>query len=410
MNNFNELLKKYADIAINIGVNIQKDQILYINAPIESNEFVRALSKSAYDAGARDVMVNWNDDELALIRFLNAPDKAFKEFPQWKADGLAELAKDNAAFISITGNDPDIFKDVDPEKMATDTKTKLKALQEYRKYTMASKVAWCVIAAPSKAWAKKVIGIDDSEKAIEKLWDKIFKIVRVDREDPVEAWKEHTTNLENRVKYLNKENFKKLHFKSSITDLEVELPKGHIWAGGGEENDKDTYFVANIPTEEVFTMPHRTGVNGVVKNTKPFNYNGNLIDDFTLTFENGKVVDFKAEKGYDVLKKMLETDEGALHLGEVALVPHDSPISNLDTIFYNTLFDENASCHLALGKAYPTCIENGSDMETEELTEKGANDSLIHEDFMIGSADMNIIAEKQNGEKVQIFKDGNWSI
>ncbi|MGO1820472.1 MAG: aminopeptidase [Senegalia sp. (in: firmicutes)] len=410
MKNFDEMLKKYADIAVNIGINIQKDQVLFINSSIDNREFVHALTKSAFEAGAKDVMVNWGDSELAKIRFMNAPDKAFKEFPQWKADGRAELAKNNAAFLSITGEDPDIFKDVDSEKMATNTKTMLNAFKEFRKYTMASKVAWCVVAAPSAAWAKKVIDTDNTEEAIEALWEKIFKMVRVDKEDPVAAWKEHTDNLEKKAKYLNDAQFKKLHYKSSVTDLEIELPKGHIWTAAGEVNDKGTYFVANLPTEEVFTMPHKDGVNGTVKNTKPFNYNGNLIDDFTLTFKDGKVVDFKAGVGEDVLKKMFETDEGAMHLGEVALVPHDSPISNTNMIFFNTLFDENASCHLAFGKAYPTTIKDGSKMSEDELKQKGVNESLIHEDFMVGSADMNIIAEKEDGEKIQIFKDGNWSI
>lgn len=410
MDNFQNLLEKYAELAIKIGVNIQKDQTLVINAPIEAKEYARQLSKEAYKAGAKDVIIFWNDEQSSLIRYKYAPDKAFEEFPQWMADGREELAKNGAAFLSILASNPDLYKDVDPEKIATNNKTRSKALKNFRDYVMASKVAWGVVSVPTEDWAKKVFDGLNSKEAVEKLWEKIFKVVRIDKKDPIKAWKNHLSNLESKVEYLNDMNFKKLHFKSEVTNLEIKLPDGHVWAGGGEENAKGTYFVANLPTEEVFTMPLKTGVNGVVKNTKPFNYSGSLVDDFTLTFKDGKVVDFTAEKGYDTLKKLIETDEGASYLGEVALVPDDSPISNMDTIFFNTLFDENASCHLALGMAYPTCMENGGEMTSEELQEKGANNSLIHEDFMIGSPDMNIFAETHDGKKIQIFKDGNWSI
>lgn len=410
MENFQDLLQKYAELAVKIGVNIQKDQTLVINTPIEAKEYARALSKEAYRAGARNVIINWSDEQSTLIKFLDAPDEAFKEYPKYLADGKADLAEKGAAFISIAASNPDLFKDVDPNRISTYNKTASLALKKYREYMMASRVAWLVVSVPTEDWAKKVFNDLEGEEAVEKLWEKIFKITRIDKNDPVEAWREHLNNLESRVKFLNNKNFKKLHFKSKVTDLEVELPKGHLWAGGGEENTKGTYFVANMPTEEVFTMPLKTGVNGVVKNTKPFNYSGSLVDNFTLTFKDGKVVDFTAEQGYETLEKLIGTDEGASYLGEVALVPDDSPISNMDTIFYNTLFDENASCHLALGMAYPTCIENGGDMNSEELKEKGANDSLIHEDFMIGSPDMNIFGETMDGKQIQIFKDGNWAI
>src|SRR5690606_18725113 len=244
---------------------------------------------------------------------------------------------------------------------------------------------------------------------VEKLWDAIFKALRVYEEDPVEAWKKHLKNIEDKVNFLNEKNFKKLYYKSSNgTELEVELPEGHIWAGGGGKNSKGVYFVANMPTEEVFTLPHKYGVNGVVYSSKPLNYGGNLINNFSLTFKDGKVVDFTAEEGYDVLKDLLDLDEGAKRLGEVALVPHDSPISNSNIIFYNTLFDENASCHFALGKAYPTNLKGGPDMKEEELDKAGVNDSLTHVDFMVGTEDLSIIGETRDGEKVQVFENGNW--
>lgn len=245
--------------------------------------------------------------------------------------------------------------------------------------------------------------------AIKKLWENIFNIVRIDKEDPIKAWEDHLNNLANKVNFLNDQKLTKLYYKSKDTDLTIELPKGHIWCGGGEYNKNKTYFVANMPTEEVFTLPLKTGVNGIVKSTKPLNYSGNLINNFTLKFENGKVIDFSAEEGYETLKKLIETDDGSCYLGEVALVPFHSPISDSNIVFYNTLFDENASCHLALGEAYPTCIENGDNMTKEELEKAGANNSLTHVDFMIGSSDLSIIGENSKGEKIEIFKNGDWA-
>lgn len=410
MNSFNKNIEKYASLAVKVGVNIQKGQTLIINSPIECAEFTRTVAKCAYENGAKNVHVRWNDEDLALIKYLNAPDEAFDEFPKWEADGLDHLAENGAAVISISASNPELLKDVDSKRIAAANKARSIALKNYREYIMNSTISWCVISIPTKAWAKKVFSDISENEAVQKLWDNIFKIVRVDNDNPVKAWDEHLQQLNNRVEFLNNKNFKFLHFKSKVTDLNIELPKDHLWAGGGEYNAKETYFVANMPTEEVFTLPLKTGINGTVKNTKPFNYAGNLIDNFTLTFKNGKVVDFKAEVGHETLKKLLETDEGASYIGEVALVAYDSPISNSNIVFYNTLFDENASCHLAFGMAYPTCIKNGTEMNSDQLQKAGANNSLIHEDFMVGSSDMNIIGETHEGNKVQIFKDGNWSI
>lgn len=410
MKNFETLLNKYAQLAVHVGVNLQKNQILVINSPIECANFVRLVAKYAYEAGAKDVHVEWSDEQLTLMRFLNADDSVFSQFPKWKADAFEQFAENNAAFLSISASNPELLKSVDQQRIANFNKARGIALKKYRQYIMNSIVSWSIVSIPTKDWAKKVFPKLDDEKALEKLWEAIFNVVRINEEDPIKAWNDHINNLTKKVNYLNKMKFKSLHLTSSETDLVVELPKGHVWAGGGELNAKNIYFIANMPTEEVFTMPLKTGVNGTVKNTKPLNYSGNLIDNFKLTFKNGKVVDFEAEKGYETLKKLIETDEGASYLGEIALVPHDSPISNSNITFYNTLFDENASCHLALGMAYPMCIENGSKMSKEELEKAGANYSLIHNDFMIGSKDLDIIAEKENGEKIQIFKNGNWAI
>ena len=411
MSNFNEKLDKYARLCVEVGINIQKNQPLVINAPVEGAEFVRLVAKHAYELGAKQVHVNWNDEVLTRLRYENAPMEVFENFPKWYADGLEEFAEDGAGFLSIYSQDPELLKGIDPKKIAAYNKSSSMALKEFRKYTMNDINAWCVVSIPTKSWAKRVFPELSDEEAMEKLWDAIFKATRMDLDDPVKAWQEHLDNLAKKVEYLNEMKFKKLYYKSSNgTDLEVELPEGHIWAGGGGKNSKGVYFVANMPTEEVFTMPLKTGVNGVVYSTKPLHYGGNLINDFKLTFKDGRVVDFEAKEGYEVLKDLLGLDEGAKYLGEVALVPYDSPISKSNIIFLNTLFDENASCHFALGKAYPTNIEGGEDMTDEELEKAGVNDSLTHVDFMVGSEDLSIVGETHDGKRVQIFENGNWAI
>ena len=410
MDNFNALLDKYANLCVKVGINIQKDQPLVITAPVEGAEFVRLLAKHAYEAGAKEVHVNWNDDELTRMKFEYAPMEVFENFPKWYADGMEDYAEKGAGFISISARDPYLLKGIDSKKIAANNKASSIGLKKFREYTMNDLNSWCVISIATKKWAKRVFPDVSDEEAVEKLWDAIFKALRVYEEDPVEAWKKHLKNIEDKVNFLNEKNFKKLYYKSSNgTDLEVELPEGHIWAGGGGKNSKGVYFVANMPTEEVFTLPHKYGVNGVVYSSKPLNYGGNLINNFSLTFKDGKVVDFTAEEGYDVLKDLLDLDEGAKRLGEVALVPHDSPISNSNIIFYNTLFDENASCHFALGKAYPTNLKGGPDMKEEELDKAGVNDSLTHVDFMVGTEDLSIVGETRDGEKVQVFENGNWA-
>ncbi len=410
MKNFNHMLDEYAKLCVKVGINLQKGQPLVINSPVEGAEFVRLVAKHAYAAGAKQVHVNWNDETLTKLKYENAPMEVFENFPKWYADGLEEFAKDGAGYLSIYSEDPELLKEIDPKKIAANNKAASTALKKFRKYTMNNINSWCVVSIPTKGWAKRVFPDVSEEEAMEKLWDAIFKATRMDLEDPIKAWEDHVKNTEEKVKFLNEKKFKKLYYKSSNgTDLEIELPEGHIWAGGGDYNSKGIFFVANMPTEEVFTMPLRTGVNGVVYSTKPLNYGGNLIDDFKLKFKDGKVVDFEAERGYEVLKDLFALDEGAKHLGEVALVPYDSPISNSNIIFLNTLFDENASCHLAFGKAYPTNIEGGENMTDEELEKAGVNDSLTHVDFMVGSKDLSIIGETKDGEKVQIFENGNWA-
>ncbi|BAL83853.1 putative aminopeptidase [Selenomonas ruminantium subsp. lactilytica TAM6421] len=405
-----DLLKKYAELVVRVGVNIQKDQILVINTPIECAEFAREISKAAFAAGAHDVVMSWGDELSAHIRFENGKRELFTEFPEWRVKFCQGYAEQGAAFVSIAARDPQIFSDIDPEKLKLANQAAGAALLEYRERLMSNKNTWCVVSVPTKGWAAKVFPEDMEEAAVEKLWQAIFQTVRIgEGVDTVEEWQKHTEFLQKAAAFLNEQKFTKLHYKNSMgTDLTIELPEGHIWSGGAEKSELGTVFVANMPTEEVFSLPKRDGVNGTVVASKPLNYNGNLIEGFKLTFKDGKVVDYGAEKGGEILKGLLETDEGASYLGEVALVPFDSPISQSGILFYNTLFDENASCHLALGKAYPTCIEGGENMDSVTLLQHGVNDSLVHEDFMVGTRDLEIIGTTADGREIKIFEQGNF--
>ncbi|WP_202710161.1 aminopeptidase [Sporosalibacterium faouarense] len=408
MTDFQKNLEKYAEIAIKIGVNLQENQSLVIRASINAKDIVRKIVKKAYEAGGKDVLVEWSDDEVSLIRFMNAPKEALKEFPKWKAEGYAEMAKNGTAFLTVSAPNPDLLKDIDPSRVALSRKTSAMAMKDFSFMMRSGKVNWTALVIPTESWAEKVYPDLTTEDGLHKLWDDIFKITRVATPDPISAWKEHINNLQAKLELLNSKKYKKLHFKGPGTDLTMNLPDDQVWIGGGMTTESGIFCVPNVPTEEVFTAPLKSTVNGTVKSTKPLSYNGSLIDNFSFTFENGKIVDFSAEQGYEVLKKMLETDETSPYLGEVALVPHDSPISNTKTVFYNTLFDENASCHLAVGSAYASCIENGGKMSKDELEGNDLNTSLIHVDFMIGSAELNIDGETPDGKIEPIFRKGNW--
>ncbi len=405
-----EMFEQYARLIIKTGINIRKGQTLVITSPIECADFTRLLSEIAYREGARDVVINWKDELFAKIRFLHAPEEVFDEFPEWQKEFYMSYVRQGAAFVSISASDPELLKDVNPGRVVKVQKASSAALKEYRERLMSNKNVWCVVSVPTKSWAKKVFPEAAEDEAVQKLWEAIFKTVRVDTEDPVAAWETHKHNLKRSMEFLNTNKFRFLHYKNSTgTDLKIELPENHIWLGGSEYTPEGVEFIANMPTEEVFTLPKKTGVNGTVVSSKPLNYNGNLIENFSLTFKDGKIVDFSAKNGYEILKKLIETDEGSCYLGEVALVPYDSPISKSNILFFNTLFDENASCHLAIGKAYPVCIKNGENMSTEELEKLGVNDSLVHEDFMIGTEDLQITGITAEGKEIPVFKDGNFA-
>ncbi|WP_297629614.1 aminopeptidase [uncultured Clostridium sp.] len=407
---FNLMLEKYAELIVKKGLNIQKDGLLFINSPIECAEFSRMISEKAFKIGAKDVYINYGDENFSKIKFENASIETLQEVPSFEVEKYLYYQRKGASFLSISASNPELLKDIDSKKVSAASASRSIALKEYYEKVMNNENAWCVVSIPSKAWARKVFSTLSEDEAVDALWETIFKIVRVDLENPVDAWAKHSNSLKENIKFFEKYNFKTLKYKNSLgTDLEIELPKDHIWCGGSDVTSSGVEFIANIPTEEIFTLPLKTGVNGIVYSTKPLNHNGTLINEFSLTFKDGRIVDFTAKEGYDALKELIETDEGSHYLGEVALVPYDSPISNSNILFYNTLFDENASCHLAIGRAYGSCIKGGETMSDEELEANGVNDSLNHVDFMVGSKDLNIVGYTYDGVEVQVFKDGNFA-
>ncbi|CAG9621626.1 Aminopeptidase 2 [Sutcliffiella rhizosphaerae] len=409
MNKLIDMMEKYADLAVKVGVNIQKGQTLIINADIATAPFVRLVTKKAYETGAKLVHIEWTDEEVTRIRYDIALDESFHHFPSWRAEMMEKAFQEGAAMLAITSVNPDLLKGVDANKIANLQKAAGEATKAYRKMVMADKISWSIVAVPSKGWSAKVFPELSEQEQEVKLWEAIFHATRANLDDPVQAWIEHKDKLSEKVAFLNDNKFKALHYKAKGTDLTIELPEKHVWIGPESTNENGVSFIANMPTEEVFTTPLKSGVNGKVTSSKPLNYGGNLIEDFSLTFENGRIVSYEAEEGYETLQKLIETDEGSHYLGEVALVPHDSPISNTNLIFYNTLFDENASHHLAIGNAYSFALEGGKQMSDEELEAAGANASITHVDFMIGSSDMDIDGITQEGKRVPLFRQGNWA-
>ena len=411
MKNFEENLLKYADLVVTKGINVQEGQPVVITCPIERADFARSLAKKSYEKGASEVVINWLDDELTLLKYENAPMEVFESYPQWAVDKSKYYYEKGAALISVHATDPELLKNVDPKKIATANKVASIANKDNMKYTMNDINSWCVVSVPTIGWAKRVFSNLSAEEAVEKLWEAIFYTTRVDKDNPVEEWNKHVGEMDKNANFLNEKKFVSLHYTNSKgTDLKVELPKGHIWLSAGSTNAKGTVFIANIPTEEVFTLPKKDGVNGKLFSTKPLNYGGNIIDEMEFTFKDGKVVEYDAKIGKKYLDDMFAVDENGMYLGEVALVPYDSPISNSNILFINTLFDENASCHFAFGKAYPTCLEGGTEMSDEELKANGVNDALIHEDFMVGSNDLTIIGTTESGEEIKVFENGNWAL
>lgn len=406
------LLEKLAKLAVRVGINIQPQQQLVVNAPVEAYELVRLIAHEAYVAGSGQVTINWSDTQISKDAYTYLSVEQLSEVPDFVVDRMHYFVDNKAGFLSITSPNPKAFVGVDPRKMSEASKAMHIKTAFFSEAVSASKNPWSIIAYPNEEWCKTVFPDDPIEVAYDKLFEAIMTTSRVtETNDTVEEWKNHVEELEKHFKLLNEYNFKSLHFKNNLgTDLHVDLIKDHIWAGGAESTPEGVIFVPNIPTEEVFTMPDKYGVNGKVVSTKPLLYRGVLIKDFWFEFEEGKIVNFGATEGYETLKVLLETDEGATRLGEVALISDDSPISNLNILFCNTLFDENASCHLALGNAYSMNLKNGTTMSEEEYKQTNANTSMVHVDFMFGSPDMEIVGTKQDGEKVQVFRKGSFVI
>ncbi len=407
-----KILRKYADLIAIKGVNIQKGQPVKITAPIEEYKFVEILVESLYKRGASNVVVVWSSDSITRSSFRYKSIKELKNIPDASIALEEYYINNNYARISISSSNPDLLSGLNQNKIQEVSVANSKVFARFSDPYMASQLQWCVVSVPNDAWAKKVFPNLSKNKARQTLWKAILKCVHVDdTNDPIAIWNKHDEMLHKRSAWLNGLKIKSLHYHSSNgTDFTIGLPKGHIWAGGAEYRENTSLeFNPNMPTEEVFTMPHKDSINGKVVATKPLNYHGQLIEDFTITFKDGKVIDCTAKKNLEVLQHLINTDEGSSRLGEVALVPCESPIYQSGILFYNTLFDENASCHLALGQCYSMNIEGGTKMSKEELLANGGNDSLVHVDFMIGSDDLEIIATTEDNKTVQIFKNGTWA-
>ncbi len=405
----NEMLDKYAELVLSIGVNLQKGQGLTLICPVECRKIAHAFTKSAYKLGASIVDVRWGDEEIDKLNYEYADTDTLCNIPKWVVENRNHIVKENYCYVAISAENPLIFSGISPEKLSAVAKARAKALKNYTDAVMSNKIRWCVVSVPTIEWAKQVF--KNSDKPVDELWEAIANTMRLYENDPVIAWKNHIERLEKRAEFLNKNNFEYLHFKNSLgTDLMVGLANSHVWLSAQEKAQDNVNFVANMPTEEVFTAPHRLKVDGVVKSALPLIEKGNIIDNFTLTFKNGKVVKATAEKNEALLNEILDTDAGTRRIGEVALIGKNSPIAKSKLLFYNTLFDENASCHLAIGKAYPSTIKNGVNLNAKELKALGANDSDDHIDFMIGTNDLSVTGIKFNGEMVRIFLDGDWVI
>lgn len=408
-----KMLWQYARLVVGVGINVQKGQPVMVNCPVECAGFGRLLAKAAYDAGAREVFMNWRDDFIAREHWLKADPSVFDSVPAWEVMKRMELAKQGVGMISVSASDPENLKGVDPDRLRRSGIATGRDLKEFSRMVMSNAVPWCVVSVPIPSWAKKVFPGVPEEEAMEKLWDAIFKTVRVTEDgDAVEEWRRHCENIEGKAKTMTEYDFKELHYENSLgTDLYVQMPENHMWLAGGDTARSGVKFVANMPTEEVFSAPLRTGVNGVLYASKPLVLHGNIVDGIRLTFKDGRIEDVHADVGEETLRTEIGLDEGSRYLGEIALVPYDSPISNSGILFFNTLFDENAACHFAFGEAYPACIKGGDDLSEDELKAAGINAvSNTHVDFMVGTADLKITGETRDGRTVKVFENGNFAI
>ena len=407
-----KMLWQYARLVVEVGINVQKGQPIMINCPVESAQFGRMLTTAAFDAGAKDVHINWRDDYCTRQHWLYADDSVFDAVYPWEAMKRNELAKEGVGAISIAASNPENLKGVDPNRLRRYNAAAGRDLKEFSKLQMSNGIPWCVVSVPIVSWAKKVFPDLPDDEAMERLWEEIFKAVRITEDgDAVAEWHAHCERIEGYAKRMTDYDFAELHYKNSLgTDLTVRMPENHMWIAGGDYC-KDIKFVANMPTEEVFSAPLRTGVNGTLVASKPLVLNGNVVEGIRFTFKDGRIVDIHADTNEETLRAEIDLDEGSHYLGEIALVPYDSPISNSGILFFNTLFDENASCHFAFGEAYPSCIKGDETLSEDELKNAGINaESNTHVDFMVGTADLEIVGKTRDGRTVKVFENGNFAI
>jgi aminopeptidase len=405
-----QLLDTYAKLAVRTGLNLQKGQQLVITAPLDAVPLVRRITEHAYRSGASLVTTVYADDETTLARYQHAPAEAFDVAPGWLFNGMAEAFRGGAARLAIAGENPALLAGQDPDKLSRANKARSKAYRPALELITGFAINWCVIAAATPAWAKSVFpGVPEAE-AVERLWRAIFACTKADLPDPIAAWEQHNADLARRTEFLNQRRYRALKYNGPGTDLMLGLAEDHYWKGGGGTALNGVFCNANIPTEEVFTAPHKDMVDGIVCSSKPLSYQGSLIDGIRVRFERGRIVEMTAEKGQDAFRDLIDTDEGAARLGEVALVPHSSPISKSGIIFNNTLFDENAASHIAVGQSYTENIRDGSKRSKEELSALGANTSLVHVDWMIGSGELNVDGIQADGTAEPLMRKGEWAI
>ncbi len=402
-------LDKLAEVAIKVGLQLQPGQDLVLTAPMAALPLVRKIAEHAYKAGAGIVQPIFSDEEITLNRYRYAADASFDKAPGWLFEGMAKAFDGNAARLAISGDNPMMLAGEDPAKVARANRATSMAYKPALEKITGFDINWNIISYPNASWARLVFPDDPEELAVKKLADAIFAASRVDVEDPIGAWKAHNAKLKERWTWLNGQQFAALHYTGPGTDLTIGLADEHRWKGGASEAKNGITCNPNIPTEEVFTTPHSQRVDGYVRSTKPLSHNGTLIADIEVKFEAGRIVEAKASKGEAVLQKVLDTDEGSRRLGEVALVPHSSPISKSGVLFYNTLFDENAASHIALGQCYADCFIDGTKMSPDEIAKRGGNKSLIHIDWMIGSDKIDIDGIKADGSKVPVMRKGEWA-
>ena len=401
--------REYAGLVIREGVNLTPGQKLLIRCPLERADFARLCAEAAYDAGAEEVLFLWEDDALIRMKYLRAADAVFDRAAPWETGMLNDLSAEGACQLAIVGEDPDRMQGVDPGRIRRARAVRGRALEPFRERQTRNEIQWCVCAAPTCSWAQKVFPALTGDRAVERLWEEILRACRVRAQGSVEAWRAHSAALQRHVETLNALRLRSLHYSNALgTELTVDLPEDHYWAGGAERCIRNgIYFSANLPTEEVFTLPRRDGVAGVVYASKPLVLDGTVIEGLRFVLREGRITEVSARTGEKVLRDATATDAGASYLGEVALVPWDSPISQSGVLFYETLFDENAACHFAFGDAYP-CIRGAESMDREQLLARGVNSSMIHVDFMVGTPDLSILGTTEDGKQVPIFTAGTW--